>query len=389
MGDPRQQLSELARRVESAVESGSLASERAVQLRAAEPLIEVLGWDVRSDAVQPEATLGGHSLDYLLTVDGQPGIAVVTGSPDEDLDRATNATLRPVLEERHAPRGLATDGRRVVLLLVDDDDVYTHSFAVEDVERQSDALERFHRSRLEDAIAVDRDRRLAAARRLAEDKESVASTLADDVLAVTGPELSDLVTTETSTFVDDLVETLAPGEELQPSESGGEPSAGSELDPGVDDGGGRRSESAPADDRSTETVPVNDDGSDAVAGGAVDSTDDLESIESDGSYVARFFGGSSSVGAVGTGSPRATTVGVVRYLLENQDLRRSVTFPWEFETGTAIVAEQRPSEEWIALENPSAGAVYVRPVDDPSTAERVIEGLAEAVGLRVMFQGDW
>lgn len=116
---------------------------------------------------------------------------------------------------------------------------------------------------------------------------------------------------------------------------------------------------------------------------------DRAPTDADGSYVARFFGGSSSVGAVGTASPRSTTVGVVRYLLENQNLRRSVTFPWEVETGTAVVAEQRPSEAWIALEHPSAADVYVRPIDDPSTAKAAIEGLAEAVGLRVMFQGDW
>lgn len=398
MAEPRERLAELARRAESALEDGSLASERAVQLRAAEPLIEVLGWDVRGDAVQPETTVGGYDVDYVLTVEDRPAIAVVTESPEQDLDRTAADSLQPLIGGGHTPRGLATDGRHVVALVAGEDRVYSHAFPFEDLQGHTDALGRFHRSTLEAEIATDSDRRRTAARNLAEKRQSVADVIEDEVLGVTGPEVADTVSRETSSFLDELIAELSPdADSAEPRKSITEGEQTDDSGPGdasEDLSGSGMPESADVASRSDERdVPTNvtidgdTDSKSETTGSSLPP--DHEPADDDGSYVARFFGGSSSVGAVGTGSPRTTTVGVVRYLLENQNLRRSVTFPWEVETGTPVVAEQRPSESWIALEHPNADDVYVRPIDDPSTAKAAIEGLAEGVGLRVMFQGDW
>lgn len=398
MADPPERLAELARRVDSAIEDGSLASERAVQLRAAEPLIEVLGWDLRGDAVQPEATLGGYGVDYLLTLEGQPAIAVVTDSPGADLDRAADGLLRPLLDGGHVLRGLATDGRRVALLVDVNDSVYGHAFAVEDVEAHTDALDRFHRSTLEAEIAEDRDQRRGAAQRLADEQESVANAIENEVVAVTGSEVADTVSMETTRFVDELVAELAPSdtepqrsaaEAKQPDDPGPKPTNDDPSGGGWTERVDPASRSGEIDTRVDATIDNGDDADSKSETPGSPSPANHEPADADESYVARLFGGSSSVGAVGTASPRSTTLGVVRYLLENQELRKSATLPWQVESDVPVLTEERPAPDWIAIELPSADDVYVRPIDDPTTAKTTIEGLAEAVGLRVMFQGDW
>lgn len=411
MTDPLKELTAIADRVERGAADGSLVSERAVQLRAAEPLVELLGWDVRGDDVHPEATVGGQTVDYLLTIENESTVAVATTPPERDVEQAADDVLRPLLEDAHAPRGIVTDGRQVVLLARTNGAVYDHAFPFADLTDHAGALGRFHRSSLEEWAADERTQRRDAAQRLAAERETVAHAITENVLSVTGTEAAETVSTAVDRLVEDLVDAIAPDEaeiagngrsdaSMQPDRSESSPEAD-----GSDSGGGA-DRSGAASSRTDPDAAASTADADAVSGSkpnepaserATGSTEidqaatrgSGDAAESGGSYVARFFGGSSSVGAVGTASPRSTTVGVVRYLLENQQLHRAVTFPWEVEAGTPIVADSGPAPEWIALENPDAPDVYVRPVDDPVVAKAAIEGLAEAVGLRVMFQGDW
>jgi len=439
MGDPRRQLAELASRVDDAVAAGSMASERAVQLRAAEPLIDVLGWDVRGEEVHPEVTLGDGIVDYHLEIAADAAIAVVTDSPEGNLEQVVDETLRPVLEGALVPRGIATDGHRIVLLARVDGAVHDYAFPFADLAEHADALSRFHRSSLKEMITDEQAHRREAARRLDAERETVATELTEDILEVTGPEVGDVVSTEIDRLLDDLVDVLDPdGTEGTIGEGGSQsvttkqtdrsdPSGnrdGTEFDsvvgrpsPESTDPAPSAPDSAPETPDSAAETTVSDaetpdsgpEADEDVTSASVDggsgtersvrttSPDGIDAQESedaaardgDQSYVARFFGGSSSVGAVGTGSPRSTAVGVVRYLLENQQLHRAVTFPWEVESGVPVVADSRLDPAWIALENTNGTAVYVRPIDDPHTAKAAIEGLADAVGLRVMFQGDW
>lgn len=374
MSNPREELDTLAERVERGSSEGSLDSERAVQLRAVEPLLELLGWDVRGPAVVPEASLEGEPIEYLLTINDAPLVAVRTTSPGGDLDEAVIPGLESVMAPAGPSRGLATNGQLVVLVVADAGEIYRHTFEFGALPEHATALEQVHRSVLEDEMAERHPGQREAYRRLATERETVVDAVTDEIVSVTGPEVRDIVSEESALAVDSIIDALGDDKELGPeTEMGTE--AETTTEPGED-----------PDTPDDEELPKRS--------GSVDSpesrdTVDIDHESGDGEYVARFFGGSSSVGAVGTATPRGTTVGVVRYLLENQDLLSAVSLPWSAEDGTAIVDERRQSSEWIALEDASGDAVSVCQIDDPSTARTAIEQLAEAVGLRVMFQGDW
>lgn len=424
MPDPPRELAELADRVEGAVADGTMASERAVQLRAAEPLIEVLGWDVRGDGVRPAETIDDRLVDYLLTIDAIPAIAVQTVGPDEEIERAVDSVLEPLLERGETPRGIATDGRRVTLHTTDGSGVYDYACPFSELHEHADALGQFHRSTLEATVADEQASRRDAAKRLADESEAVADAIAGEILSVTGTDVAESVRTATDRFVEDLVDDLTPGDanlveddisaestRTAPSGVASVDDHGSAESDAVDDRSGSESSGDVPDEDPPDGTPPNgaapsrrsssltdSDGSGARAsdtvagepvGGAGSHSQTGDGSDPDGSYVARFFGGSSSVGAVGTATPRSTTVGVVRYLLENHELHRAVTFPWEVEPGEPVVTDSRPNPEWISLGNPEETEVFVRPIDDSRAAKATIEALADAVGLRVMFQGDW
>lgn len=444
MSDPLAKLSELADRVRAGTERGSLDSERAVQLRAVEPLLEALGWDVRGESVVPDASLVGYELDYLLTIGGDPAVVVQTEPPAGDLESEVPASVEPLVGERHVRRAIATDGRTVVLLVSSEGEVHRRTFPFGSLHEQAEALGQFHRSVLETAVDDDRNDRREAARRLATNLDAVADALASEVHSVTGHAADDVVATESRRAVESLVGAIAPD---------GEDPVGAEGDRGHDDAGENGTDSGDGDgeidgthtetaarDTTDATVtsggnhtnrarggrggrgegsggrrgegggggeggeggrggrPPAETGGDAGGGneGSVRDGDAAQADEGGADaadtppeFVVRFFGGSSSVGAVGTETPGGTTVGSVRYLLENHDLARSITLPWRNADDTVVLDDSIDDPDAVELRNESGTAIAVRPIDEPAVAKRTIQSLAEAAGLRVMFQGDW
>lgn len=373
MTDSREDLAALATRVADGVDSGSVDSERAVQLKAVEPLLEILGWDVRGSEVVPESDLGNDTVEYLLQIEDSPLVAVRTALPDTSLEATAVPTLAGLIESGYVSRAIATDARDVILLLATGEEIHRRSFPFRALPDNAEALGRFHRSILETEHQEQRVDHREVAGELAAKRDEVLEAVTEEILSVTGPEMRPLVVEESATAVDAIVDRLreradADGEEKSLAETandvGGSSACGE--DPPT------------ADSNSADSPDVESAG---------DASD--ENSDANGEYVVRFFGGASSVGAVGTGSPRSTTIGVVRYLLENQELSSAVTLPWTVDDGPPILAEEPPSSEWTALEAPGGGSIAVRRIDDPAAATAVIEALADAVGLRVMFQGDW
>lgn len=388
MSSPRAELAELAYRVADGAAEGTLSSERAVQLRAVEPLLEVLGWDVRGPEVVPETTLGGLEVDYLLTIGGTLVVPVGTAGPNVDLEGNVVDPLERAIVGGHAARAIATNGRSIVLLAAGDNGVHRRSFRFAELPDHADALGQFHRSVIEANGAGDRADRRAAARRLAEHREAVVEAVTSEIVAVADEPVEEIVADEAARAVDSVVDALGSGD-------AGDPGRGNS---GTTGGGaaGTAVESPPdgAPDGTGTAAGTSTDATATEARGERDPTGDhtdpgSSPAETGGEYVVRFFGGSSSVGAVGTDSPHGTTVGTVRYLLENHDLARSITLPWRDETGTTVVAGERIGEDWTTLSNASGDAIGVRPIDDPARAQQVIDTLVEAAGLRAMFQGDW
>lgn len=403
MSNPRAALAELGDRIAEARADGSLSSERAVQLRAVEPLLEVLGWDVRGGGVVPAATVEGQEVDYLLAVDDTAGVLVGTAAPGEDLEVAEIARVERGIADGNATRGIATDGGTVVLLVEHDGEVHRRSFPFGELPDHAEALGRFHRSVVARSTAVDRADRRAAARRLAENRAAVVESIAETILTVAEEPVEGDVVAEAERTVDALVETFRgedAGAVAQERSDVDDPDDDSER---VANASGSKTESTgpdPADEASSDAPARTergaegpsdlDTGSSDVDTGSSDAAGgEAPATAADGEYVVRFFGGSSSVGAVGTETPRGTTVGTVRYLLENHGLDSSITVPWRDGDGTVVLAEEPGGDGWTTLSNAAGHSICVRPVDDPETARRAIDGLVEAAGLRAMFQGDW
>ncbi|AGN02964.1 hypothetical protein L593_15150 [Salinarchaeum sp. Harcht-Bsk1] len=387
MSDPLASLSALADRVDRARGDGSLESERAVQLRAVEPLLETLGWDVRGREVVPDASVDAVSVDYLLAIDSTPALVVETVPPGTDVRESTTALAR-VIDDDTVDRGIVTDGESIVLLVDGDDGVHRRSLPFDALQEHADALGQYHRSVVERSISAAQSGEREAARRLAAERDAVVTSVTQSILDVTGDAVEPTVAAAAESFVDSLAESL---------ESPGSAD-------GTTDGPSRESDATSSvttpppehstPDTRTEHPDANTERDEVTAvesGASPESEPEIDSQDAggDGEYVVRFFGGTSSVGAVGTETPRGTTVGTVRYLLENHGLLGSTTLPWRTDDGTVVLAESPGGPNWIALDNDAGNAVYVRPIREPAMARSCIEELATAAGLRVMFQGDW
>jgi len=414
MPDQRATLAELADAVGRGTDDGSLDSERAVQLRAVEPLLETLDWDVRGPDVVPEADLCGLTIEYLLQIEETPSVAVRTVEPGTDsLDDAASQ-LESVLVDGRPSRGIVTDGHSIALLLIEGGDAHRRTISFVDLPYHAEALGQFHRSVLEEAATHDHADRRAAAQRLAENRDAVEDAVTAEIVSETGSEFRDVVAAESSSTIDAILEALDPTDD---PERGSAEVQAEQLQEGVDspedsDGGvdvedradgegpdeprdeasdAAESESTPEQAKSTGRSTAGTTKTDRLTNG---SSTDGSGAGSDGSsprgeYVVRFFGGASSVGAVGTQSPTGTVVGTVRYLLENHDLESSLTLPWQTSSGATLLAASGESPDWTTLENAQGKAVAVHLIDDPAIAREGIEELADAAGLRVMFQGDW
>jgi hypothetical protein len=437
MSNSNAELAELAERVEAGATEGSLSSERAVQLRAVEPLLEVLGWDVRGPAVVPAATIEDLTVDYLLTIDDVPAVLVETAGPSDDLETAGVAPIERRIADGHPSRGIVTDGRTVVLVVEQDGEVHRRSFPFAALTDHAEALGQFHRSVVARTTAVERADRPAAARRLDENRTQVVESITETIVDVADEPIADEAAAAAERTVDTLVETFrsedagdsggarrnladsvgdsdlaadTAGSESSVTEHSGTGPSGKEHSgkehSGTEPSGKEHSGTEPSATGPSATAPESTpagtwEGSAQGGDGAVGSSrpdegpqDTVEarpeSRTSDGGeYVVRFFGGSSSVGAVGTETPRGTTVGTVRYLLENHGLASSITLPWRDDEETVVLADESGGDGWTTLSNASGDSISVRPIDDPDTARRVIDGLVEAAGLRAMFQGDW
>lgn len=407
MSDSHAELAELAERVGAGAAEGSLASERAVQLRAVEPLLEVLGWDVRGSAVVPAAAIEDLTVDYLLTIDDLPAVLVETVGPSDDLETDGVAPIERGIADGQASRAIVTDGRTVVLVVEHDDDLHRRSFEFAALPDHAESLGQFHRSVVARTTAAERPDRAAAARRLDEDRTEAVESIAETIVDVADEPVDDEAAAAAERTVDALVETFRSEDADDVGRERSDPADfedGSEVD--GDSAGSASSGMEPA-----ATEPAGTEAESTLAGTAEESArsdhggvgsstpeeghhDDVESsaeprTNDGGEYVVRFFGGSSSVGAVGTETPRGTTVGTVRYLLENHGLASSITLPWRDDEGSVVLTEEPSGDEWPTLSNASGESIGVRPIDDPQTARRVIDGLVEAAGLRAMFQGDW
>ncbi|MCU4740082.1 hypothetical protein [Natronoglomus mannanivorans] len=177
-----------------------------------EPLLETLGWDVRSDAnaceIETDRTLEfeGVTLEYVLSVDATPGIFVAVDSFTDDLSDRREHELRRAMQASGVDRSIYTNGRELVLLAgpSGQDRFQCPLASLHDAESE---LEHVSFRRTERRL--ERHSRAFAARRLAVDRAAVADSIVDDLAALAGESYRAELQTATERFVDDLIRGFA------------------------------------------------------------------------------------------------------------------------------------------------------------------------------------
>lgn len=339
---------------------GDVESRRAVELRTVEPLLEALGWDVRSPDVEPGVGVAGHRVDYLLSVDGTPAVAVRTAAPGASLEEHESA-LRAVLASGGVGWGLLSDGARYVLLARDGDEVHRQQLALPDLPDATDALSHYSYDAASSYVASRSADRSAARERLAAEREAAVEAVTDALVSIAGEAMAEPARAGAAQLVD----------ELAADEGSAGDTAGA--------AGGSAGSSDAADDAADAATP---DDADAAADPPASRR---------GEYVVRFFGGSASVGAVGTETPGGTLAGVVAFLQENHDLGGAVQLPWGVTDDRARLAPSPEHPDGTPMERFDVvdGDCYVWTGGSVERVRQTIEELADVVDLRVMFQGDW
>ncbi|MFC4406210.1 hypothetical protein [Haloarchaeobius iranensis] len=407
---------ELASYVERAGSADPGAAElglRNTQLRLVEPFLECLGWDVRSPSVEAAFAVDGTDavVDYALLVDGVPAVFVDTLACESALDAADVETLLSAMDAADVEWGILTNGRRFAFVARREDGEDGFSCSLGELPSHAADLEQFTPERAAEYVQ-SRERRLAAAESIAARRTELVDALVAELRSAAGDEAAAVpdapVRTATASFVDDVVETIAPDQSVVPSGgasgSGGrrEQSASAADDGGADDSpsGTPSIESATSgaatqagrEPASTRTDGHADDpgthgGDDHDVDGATHAP-----MTDDGEYVARLFKGRSSIGAVGGSSVAETMKATADYLLEQQHLDAGLSLPYVPNDGGRAVLNRvprhpsgEPMEEYVTLDSGpylwTAGALAER--------RGRIETLAREAGLRVMFQGDW
>lgn len=412
-------------------------SVRAVQLRIVEPLIERLGWDLRGGDVEPDVTLGGWDLDYLLHVDGVPAVAVAAVDPGSGLDPAAGGVDGPLadasdaLERTGVDWALVTDGREFLFLTVAGGDRQAGIAALSDLPDARASLARYSRSAATERLDDPESNPDAAARQLAANREDAIDAVTGAVVDVAGEGLADLAHTAAAQFVDQLADLAAAeadgvassGTESAPTASADAasdstdqddqevatraPTAGGSSQRGTLTRGASSADTGTSGPDSREpsvgqSTPDPGSTADGDPGSAADRSsspasepgatpDSPPEPEGDGEFVVRFFEGNSSIGAVGTEHPGRTLAGAVGYLAENHGLAESITLPWSVEEGRSIVAAtpEHPGGDPMEHYRREVGGVYVWTGVDAGIAREAIDDLAGAAGLRAMFQGEW
>lgn len=421
--------------------SAGIDSQRAVELRVVEPFLECLGWDVRGPSVDPQAEVGGVRVAYLLSVDGDPSIAVQTAAPGAELESESVPAVGDVLDRTTLDWGIVTDGQRYVLLAHSDDGVHRRRHRLDALPDALDALQHYTHEAAVRRRESERTDRVAALCHLEERRGEAIDAVTASLVSIAGDVIEDPARSAASGLVDDLLEELpsdsaAPDDSIDATASAvgardgtshptEQDQAGAPERPRSDASGrardssrspagsGSHSSSQPADsappaESAHGATGTQTTGSQASNSGgasrdesrsAANTADSHEETplpptartDGDGEYVVRFFGGNASVGAVGTDNPPGTLVGAVRFLLENQELASSVTLPWGVEGDRAVLAStpEHPDGSAMTYYDSIEEEWYVWTGGDEARIRAAIEDLADAVGLRVMFQGDW
>lgn len=410
-------------------------SKRAVQLRIVEPLLELLGWDITSASVEPLWPPADESpFEYALVVDGTSCIAVDVLASNTEIDAAAVEAFTDRLRRQDLSWGILTDGWRFVFLAADQDgwaqrasrvtDLPTNAALLRPYAREQAVRRIRQRGAIVDNLQAERadlEQEIAACFGRAADAEhdvfqqvaanAVASAIAalDREAPQASPDKAQR-TADSTAGTDSAAKTKPRDASEQPNNDAQSDRGGSESDtagtptesPASDstaseppDAGQSTSETQQRSSTAQTTASAASPSQPSTADQPSQSTESspeatADSTQPEREYVVRFFGGSSTVGAVGNPTPAGALYAACSYLQEHRSLTNHLTTPWGVDDHHAIITREPVHPDGSPIDEiRKLGQYYVWAGAPEQQCRQAIEALADATGLRVMFQGDW
>ena len=215
------ELSEYAERSAGLINDSPQMDEENTKRKLIEPIIDLLGWNILSSAVELEYSIQMGSttkrVDYALKIEGTPVVFVEAKGCDTPLEHSHEEQLKSYMRQVGVDWGLLSNGREFKIFRhhVSSNRVNLVSlseFDVEDVPDNEHPLKALSRESIDSGesrqIAEKIEAVQNAVKQLRENKENLAEDVTGVVSEVAGNAVSQQVEDEAKSFVDGLIATL-------------------------------------------------------------------------------------------------------------------------------------------------------------------------------------
>jgi hypothetical protein len=458
-------LRTFVRRVSDLLAEEPEMSTRNVQLRIVEPLLSMLGWDVRAPEVEAERSLDtlDDPVDYVLLVDDRPDIAVRTIAADESITEDSVAIFARGIVSTGIDLGIVSNGHRFAFITTDGTEIKWTLCEADELTEHESILTHFTQAMATQRLATQVQARQRAAARLQENRAAVTEGVARELQSVAGEPLDGELRTLSRVILDVAIERFSEGDSPIDSDHTTPTLGDPDTSTPATDAGSESESAAPAssttDEGTTETQPQQPQPPQADASTAerdaetrtqqAESTASAETAgdtpteqpasptpstpaageseattaqqaasteppdqttdethttgnvtdpiarareqEPDEEYVVRFFNERTGVGAIGNPTPQGALAGTIEYLCQQRALDNYLSLPWGVKDGQALLTREpehpdgTPMEPAHELDN----GYYLWTAIGTDACRSTVKDLAENLGLRVMFQGDW
>lgn len=373
----------------SALDADPGMSTRTAELRITQPFLEALDWDVHGPEVEAGYRFEDEVIGFALGRGDQPTVFVETIAPSASIDRSDARRFAETMRAAGVELGVLLDGRRYCFVASVEGSLDVAEFSLDELPDHPDVVSYYDRDAVVGRETTRQAKRRRAAERLAKRRDEIAADLADRLADVTGEELRSDAAVAAGRFVDEFAADLRG--DRRDRDDAEPPAANAECRSGANGDGGDS-------DEQHSSGPSAGEAAEATSGSSPPSDREPRSGSrtarsvGDQEYIVRFFDGGTSIGAVKAASLSEVLVQTVAYLDEGRHLLGSLSIPWSPEEWDRSVIAHDPANPdgspMGAHERLSSGHCLRTDMDEREYRD-VVEALASAIGLRVMFQGDW
>jgi predicted type IV restriction endonuclease len=217
----RKALIEYAERSSGLIEDSPQMDEENTKRKLIEPLIDLLGWDILSSAVELEYSVQMGSttkrVDYALKIEGTPVVFVEAKGCDTPLEHSHEEQLKSYMRQVGVDWGLLSNGQEFKIFRhhVSSNRVNLVSlseFGIEHVPDNEHPLKALSHESIDSGESRQIAEKIEAVQNaidsLRQNKEELAEDVTGVVSEVAGNAVSQQVEDEAKNFVDDLITTL-------------------------------------------------------------------------------------------------------------------------------------------------------------------------------------